>query len=202
MILLKTIKIQVEGGSPASASRSPASKSLAAKNFHSLSNLSKHLDLVSEFCPQSGEIPWHVLPPVGDSISQVFPDYRETKEEGHSLDMQKEALTRSVELVKQNVEKSDLRIFTLGENKKYKTAVSDSQAEVFYGGLVDTFLLDRVGRTEMISGMRGLARGEEHRRVMVQSSVGKSNRFTHFFAQNKLYLGQETLDRLCNALCD
>ena len=83
------------------------------------------------------------------------------------------------------------------EIKKYSEEVAESQAEVFYGGLVDTNMLDRV---ELVSGMRGLARGEEHRRVVATSTSRRGNRFNHFFAHNEVFIGQKCLNRLCNAL--
>ena len=56
------------------------------------------------------------------------------------------------------------------EIKKYSEEVAESQAEVFYGGLVGTNMLDRVGRVERVSGIRGLASGEEHWRVVANGT--------------------------------
>ena len=46
----------------------------------------------------------------------------------------------------------------------------------------------------------GLARGEEHRRVVATSTSRMGNRFDHFFAQNEVFIGQMCLDRLCNSI--
>ena len=76
----------------------------------------------------------------------------------------------------------------------------ESQAEVFYGGLEDTNMLDRVGRVELVSGMRGLARGEEHRRVVATNTSRRGNRFNHFFAHNEVLIGQKCLNILLTSL--
>ena len=76
----------------------------------------------------------------------------------------------------------------------------ESQAEVFYGGLEDTNMLDRVGRVELVSGMRGLARGEEHRRVVATNTSRRGNKFNHFFAHNEVFIGQKCLNILLTSL--
>ena len=76
----------------------------------------------------------------------------------------------------------------------------DSQAEIFYSGLIDTCLLDSVGRTELVSGIRNLARIEEYKKHYCAENGRRGNRFTHYFAQNEVHIGQASLDDLCNTL--
>ena len=52
-----------------------------------------------------------------------------------------------------------------------------------------------------MTGLRGLARGEELRRIQYKlGSKRKTNRFIHYFQQNEVFLKEETLLSLCNAL--
>ena len=61
----------------------------------------------------------------------------------------------------------------------------------------------RRGRQDLMAGLRGLARGEELRRIQYRlGRRGKTNRFTHYFHQNQTFLREETLQYLCNALVD
>ena len=138
---------------------------------------------------------------MGDSTAQVLPDHREGEEWNNVEDM-KQVLKRSGKLVKQRLEKVDLLHKMEEEMTKHSEEVAESQAEVCYGGWVGTNMLVRVGRVELVSGMRGLARGEEHRRVVATSTSRRGNRFNHFFAHNEVFIGQKCLNRLCNALVD
>ena len=47
-------------------------------------------------------------------------------------------------------------------------------------------MLVRLGRGELISSMRQLARGEEHRSGVATSKRG--NRFIHFFALDEIFI--------------
>ena len=179
------------------------SKSKVALNLQSLSRISRHLDLASEFSSQLSDTPWHILPPVSDSTAQAFPDFRETKDEvGNIASFQVQVINMSEELVSRSFHNMEEKILTMENMKKYKEETDACQSELFYSGLVETYMLDRVGRTELISGMRGLARGEEHRKMVSNNTSRRGNRFTHFFAQNDVFLGQETLYKLCNSLVD
>ena len=56
---------------------------------------------------------------------------------------------------------------------------------------------------DLMTGLRGLARGEELRRIQYRlGSKRKTNRFIHYFQQNEAFLKEETLQSLCNALAD
>jgi len=184
--------------------KTPASKAKVVHNLQSLSRISRHLDLISEFSPEVSGSPWHTtLPPVSDSTAQVFPDYREAKDDlGNITSSQVQVLNFSEELVAHSLKNMEEKLFMVENVKKYQEEVDECQSELFYGGLVETYMLDRVGRTELMSGMRGLARGEEHRKVVANNTSRRGNRFTHFFAQNEVFIGQETLDKLCNSLVD
>ena len=101
-----------------------------AGNQHTLPDSALHSwTLCREICSQTAGSPWHVLPPVGDSTAQVFPDHRE----GDNVEDMKQVLKRSGKLVKQRMEKVDLQFFSMDkEMKKYSEEVAESQAEVFY----------------------------------------------------------------------
>merc|ERR1712142_1014928 len=152
--------------------KSPASKAKFVQNRQSLLRISGHLDLISEVSPRVTESPWYTLPPVSDSTAQVFPEFREnTNEAANSTNYKVQALNMSEKLLKKSIENSELKIFRLKDNvNKHIENIHDCQFELFYGGLVETYMLDRVGRTELLSGMRGLARGEEHKRIAASAT--------------------------------
>ena len=55
-------------------------------------------------------------------------------------------------------------------------------------------MLCRRGRLDLLTGLRELARGEELRRTQYRlGSKRKTNRFTHYFQQNEVFLKEQTL---------
>ena len=90
---------------------------------------------------------------------------------------------------------SGISVIHLEGDEDFSETVTDSQAEVLYGGL------DR-GRVKLVSRIRGLGMGEEHRRVVATNTSRRGNKFNHLFPQNDVFIGQKCLDKLCQALVD
>ena len=180
--------------------KSPESKKKYKEDLFRISQLSNHIDLISELSRSVDKYPWYVLPPISDSTSQSFPDHRSDNcVNNHALET--EVLYCSSEQLKKKLGRLD-DIMIASERDESRVEVNNSQASLYYSGLVDTFLIDRIGRSEMISGMRGLARIEEHRKAAAASSSRRGSRFTHLFSQNEVNLEEKTLNLLCNALID
>ena len=127
-----------EGEQPAQIS-----KEERAWNYKSLRQLSSHLDLVSQWCPNKDATPWHVMEPQPEGgLSQ------ELEESGRSvaevrLDLQA-SYSRSVLPLSSALNRptSDLQLLH-SDWRQNRTKVWDSQKNTFFCGLVDVFLVDR-----------------------------------------------------------
>jgi len=179
--------------SPAHVGMKPktsAEISLWRQNQQGLSLLSSHLDIVSLLGPREDCSS-------KDSLSQHFQDHRDTKIDdkgmgvdvislsGHQTAFRLSSLT-DIEPIP-GCEK-----FEVGQYKELYQEVFNSVCFIPEG---------KLGKGDIVSSVRGLARIDEHKKVTTGSGGRRQGRLvTTYLAQNEVFLGQDTLDVLCNAL--
>ena len=169
------------------------------KNYRSLTSLSSHLDAVSCWSTDKDAQGWHAIAPLADSCSAQLPLYRDETEHVISVkqSLADTILPQSSHMVNMALD-TDLELVEV--KTMDKDEVWDSQQHVLCNSLVDIFLVDRVGRLELVSGLRTLARAEEMRRLQVSHDSRRGNRFSHYFAQSGAMIEEKHLISLCNAL--
>merc|ERR1719312_1623600 len=154
------------------------------QRYRSLSLLSSHLDTLGCFSPEEEDTEWHILQPVTDGRSLNFQTYRDdSRLSSVARESYHQAFFRNSLACQDNRER-------LGDSwvkGKHidKQEVWDSQHKAYYSDLVDVFLTDRVGRLDLQTGIRMLAKGQEIKRDEEHKREGKRrNRFIHYFDQN------------------
>jgi len=169
------------------------------RRYQGLSRLSSHLDTLGCFTPEEEDTAWHILQPVTEGLSQSLPSYRDdtrcnsVMRESYHQTFFKNSLTcqeNGDKLSDNWVKRKDID----------KQEVWDSQHKAYYSDLVDIFLTDRVGRLDLQTGIRMLAKGQEVKRAEEQKREGKRrNRFIHYFDQSGCVLEDEVLTVLCKS---
>jgi len=177
------------------------SKKQRERNYKSLQTMSQHLDTISCFNSEKDSPGWHALKPVVDGTSKNLPRFRDDAEEVETL---KSHYSLEISrLSSENVVKTfDEDIETLELRKIDKEEIWKEDQSVFFSGLVDIFLTDRVGRMDLMSGLRNFARGEEVRKIQVNQESRRGSRFHHYLAQSDSTLEDCLLVNLCNTLVD
>jgi len=166
--------------------------------YESLSLLSRHLDALGSLSPETDEAEWHVLQPVSDGLSQSLPRYRDESRISSAI---RKSYHQSyfINSLACQQHRGGLSDTWVNRSDIDKNKVWNSHQKAYYSDLVDIFLTDRVGKLDLQTGLRILAKGQEIKREEHSREGKRRNRFIHYFDQNGCDLDEEVLSVLCKS---